>query len=263
MSDAAQRAESAHYSCFAPAVYGARLFPLAGGGAQALWQPAIDEPVWNHARLLGDAGGGLDGVLRAVAAFYTERRLPPVVATRDDAVAAELGARGWQPAFRLAWLFATERIDPADIPEGMTIRPVRTVEELGRFHAVFSAAFGSDDYRPVLALARPEAARTVVEHYLFCLGGEAAACGTVARFDGIAGLYNLGVDPRFRRRGLGAMVTSWRVTAARAAGCEIVYLQTEEAAVEALQLRAGFAPGLELRGFRRPFAGTDGETAPF
>ena len=74
-------------------------------------------------------------------------------------------------------------------------------------------------------------------------GGETAAVGRVSVAAGWAGITAVDVDPRYRRRGLGTMMT--RALAAEAArqGARRVFLQVEEGnlAARALYARCGFA----------------------
>jgi N-acetylglutamate synthase len=74
-------------------------------------------------------------------------------------------------------------------------------------------------------------------------GGQTVAVGRVSVACGWAGITAVDVDPRFRRRGLGATVT--RALAAEAArqGAGRVFLQVEEdnLAARALYARSGFA----------------------
>jgi GNAT superfamily N-acetyltransferase len=246
---AVARAQRAHYGFFAPAIYGARSVPIASGAARALSQPDLQEATWNHAVLEARAAPGLDRTLRAVRAFYRRRGLRPVVATPSGRMAAALAARGHEPLFRHAWLFAPHSAGEAALPDGATVSS-NDRRDLEPFLAVFAVAFGAANYCRVLRAAFVDAAPdTRVEHLVLWLGGRPAACGTVAWHDRVAGLYNLGVHPDFRRRGLGAALTSWRLAYARAQGCDLVYLQTEDQSVEELQRRAGWVRGLETRGY--------------
>jgi ribosomal protein S18 acetylase RimI-like enzyme len=73
--------------------------------------------------------------------------------------------------------------------------------------------------------------------------GEMAAVGRVSVAAGWAGITAVDVDPRYRRRGLGTLMT--RALAAEAArrGVRRVFLQVEEGnlAARALYARCGFA----------------------
>lgn len=258
------RAERAHYTAFAPALYSVESVALGQSRARsrALCQRELVEPAWNHAGMIrADKEKDLDAVLDCVTQFYRLRDLPPVVGatgqSRPSDLALRLTQRGWVPVFRHAWLFAPADIGPPALPTEVSIETVESRDDLERFISVFCSSF--DDGDPAFTAAayrgafrsRPPGG-TAISHCIAWVDGQPAACGSLASADGVAGLYNLGVDPSFRRRGLARAITAWRVSAARASGCDLVYLQTEDAEVERFQLRSGFRLGLELRGFQGP-----------
>jgi GNAT superfamily N-acetyltransferase len=276
----ARRAVAAHDRLIA-ALYGGELVEIAG--ARLTWNRWIEEPEWSHAgglQLADDAAdsGALDRLLAEVAAFFRERdRAPAVVVDpfcRPAGLDAELAERGWQEAFRHAGLIypRARPADPAAWPMGTSVAeksspPVTAgasapFPPLEVFARVFAASFAetaggelSRGYAEAFpaAMARPLPGVEVV-HTLVTVDGEPAAVGSRATAEGVSGLYNLGVDPRFRRLGLGGAITRHRVAAARAAGAEVVYLLTEDPRVEAAQLRRGFTRAFELVGRTAPAA---------
>ena len=74
-------------------------------------------------------------------------------------------------------------------------------------------------------------------------GGATIAIGRAAGAGSWAGLTAIEVDPRCRRRGLGAAVTAALAAAARGRGADWLYLQVEDdnAAARALYQKLGFA----------------------
>ncbi len=71
---------------------------------------------------------------------------------------------------------------------------------------------------------------------------------------GVAGGFNLGVLPAHRGRGIGGALTMTRLADARRAGCELVYLLTEDPAVEASQVRRGHVKVMTTEGWSAPEA---------
>ncbi|MCM2269966.1 MAG: GNAT family N-acetyltransferase [Thermoanaerobaculia bacterium] len=275
-ADDVRRAVAAHDRLIT-ALYGGELAAIAG--ARLTHNPWIGEPEWNHAGgvALADGADGsrrLDDLLDEVATYFGERgRLPAIVLDPFSAPAdldRELDGRGWSEAFRhagliypagaavaeVAWPSGAAVVEAASPPAaaGPASRPEFPGMEV--FAAVFEASFAetaggdlSSGYREAFpaAMARQLPGVDVV-HTLVTLDGEPAAVGSRALADGVAGLYNLGVAPRFRRFGLGGAITLHRVAAARAAGADVVYLLTEDPRVEASQRRRGFVPAFELVG---------------
>jgi ribosomal protein S18 acetylase RimI-like enzyme len=194
--------------------------------------------------------------------------------TRPANLVRQLAARGWTEAFRHAglihpidqrlarfeWTSGAHVVEASCPASATTTGTDPSFPSMQVFASIFEASFsetaggnlssGYQDAFPA-AMARPCEGVEVV-HTLVTIGGEPAAVGSRALAGGVAGLYNLGVAPRFRRRGLGGAITLHRVAAARAAGAEVVYLLTEDPRVEAAQLRRGFEKVFELAGWTAP-----------
>lgn len=274
--DDVRRAVVAHDRLIS-ALYGGELTAIAG--ARLTHNPWIEEPEWNRAGGVALAEGAtgarrLDDLLDEVATYFRQReRVPAIVLdpfSQPAGLDRELDRRGWSEAFRHAGLIYPARAPVGELewPSGAVVveagSPPSAVPPGSRpsfpsmevFAAVFEASFAetaggdlSSGYRQAFpaAMARPLPGVEVV-HTLVTLDGEPAAVGSRALAGGVAGLYNLGVAPRFRRFGLGGAITLHRVAAARAAGADVVYLLTEDARVEASQLRRGFVRAFEMVG---------------
>lgn len=276
-----RRAVEAHDRLIA-ALYAGELVEIPG--ARLTHNRFIEELEWNHAgrvTLPEDDREPIDRLLASVDEFFTARQRTPSVLldryTQPAGLAAELASRGWSEAYRHAGLIYPAGEEVAEIawPAGAAIaensssaageasEAAVSFPSMKVFASVFEASFaetadgdlsgGYHDAFPA-AMARPAAGVEVV-HTLVTIDGEPAAVGSRALADGVAGLYNLGVDPRFRRHGLGGAITLHRVREARAAGAEVVYLLTEDPRVEAAQLRRGFVKAFELAGWRAPEPG--------
>jgi ribosomal protein S18 acetylase RimI-like enzyme len=245
-------------------------------GARLATNRWVDEPEWNHAGALDLPADRLDRTLARIAERLAGKGRPAAVVvdpfSRPPESAALLLARGWSEVFRHSGLLlpAGHRVPKVEWPRGAEVEEIavgvrtdggpRSSPAMRAFTAVFRAAFEetaggalSPGYEAAFAAAlvqpRPEVA---VVHTLVRIDGEPAAVGSRATIAGVAGLYNLGVAPPFRRLGLGGAVTLHRAAAARAAGADVVYLLTEDPQVEAAQLRRGFVKRFELLGLREP-----------
>jgi ribosomal protein S18 acetylase RimI-like enzyme len=237
----------------------------------------VDEPEWNHAGQLRLAAGELDRRLdeirRDLRAFGRAAAilLDPLSSPAD--LAGRLRDLGWVDSFRhsgLIWPQEKLPLKEVEWPAGVALEEMRSASRenpegsplpsMEAFASVFEASFAetaeghlSAGYRTALpASLRARVAGVEVVHTLVRIDGEPAAIGSRAERFGVAGLYNLGVAPRFRRLGLGGAITLHRVAAAQAAGAEVVYLLTEDSRVEASQLRRGFERAFELLGWSEP-----------
>ena len=218
----------------------------------ALVTDAWTSPAWLGERL---ATEGWSEAFRHRGLIYPSQKLLPPIEWPSGATVEELAS------------LAAVHDDPEDpvepVPyalEGELSFERRALPSMDSFVAVFVAAFAEtapdynwQGYRRAIpaGFERPVPGIEIV-HTVVSIGGEPAAVGSRAIASGVAGLYNLGVAPKFRGRKLGGAVTLHRVAEARAAGAEVVYLLTEEPAVEAAQLARGFVPGFELVGWSPP-----------
>jgi ribosomal protein S18 acetylase RimI-like enzyme len=284
--DPGYRAARAHDE-LATALYGGELHELAG--ARLLYNRYIDEPEWSHAGALELDEAAWPDLLAAIRDFFHRRQRAAALVTdpwsAPPTLAERLARDGWVEAFRHSGLvFPRQALLPEiDWPSRSTIEELASpappvdeepieltsfVEEISTFAphsfptmetflAVFVAAFAETapgysfhGYRRAIpaGFERPRPGVEIV-HTLVTVDGQPAAVGSRALAGGVAGLYNLGVAPRFRGRGLGGTVTLHRVAEARAAGAEVVYLLTEDAEVEAAQRARGFVPAFELVGW--------------
>jgi predicted N-acetyltransferase YhbS len=95
---------------------------------------------------------------------------------------------------------------------------------------VQSEAFG-DSYDVTRAFVAPTLGPTAAPPQLTVTAydeGEPVGCATVARMDRVAGIYGVAVRRAWRRRGLGAALTSICLREAAAAACDLAYLNPSE-----------------------------------
>jgi len=268
---AVRRAVAAH-GPFVAAIYGGEIEPREGHYvAHNQW---VDEPEWNHAGHLRVAAGELerrlDDIRRDLHAFGRAAAILLDPSSSPADLAVRLRDLGWVDSFRhsgLIWPQEELPLKEVEWPAGAAREEMRSASRekpqdsplpsMEAFASVFEASFAetaeghlSAGYRSAFpASLRAGVAGVEVIHTLVRIDGEPAAIGSRAEGGGVAGLYNLGVAPRFRRLGLGGAITLHRVAAAQAGGAEVVYLLTEDPRVEASQIRRGFERAFELVGW--------------
>jgi ribosomal protein S18 acetylase RimI-like enzyme len=199
----------------------------------------------NSALAAGDPGMPIAAAVEVIRRWYRARGLPAMIAVphpcgqpdRSD-LTGTLDELGW-----------TLRDDPAIVMTGatadiarqataapaVTIGPMPDEPWLARYH------YRGRELPPVavqLLTSAPWQAFASVR-----ADGETIAIGRVAGSSGWAGLTAIEVDPRHRRRGLGAAVTAALAAHAAARGFGNLYLQVTEgnASARSLYRRMGFA----------------------
>lgn len=80
--------------------------------------------------------------------------------------------------------------------------------------------------------------------------GQPAACGMLSLTDTVAGVYVVGVDEKFRRRGIGEAMTWQVLREGRDRGAEVAVLHSTQMAIP-LYERMGFEREMKLRHFVR------------
>lgn len=80
--------------------------------------------------------------------------------------------------------------------------------------------------------------------------GQPASCGMLALDDTVAGVYVIGVDEKFRRRGIGEAMTWQVLREGRNRGAEVAVLHSTQMAIP-LYERMGFETKMKLRHFVR------------
>ena len=176
------------------------------------WLSARDVPFWVTAPA---------SVARSVEGMANAAGLDPMATTMPGMVHAPLADL------------------PAGADGGAEILAVTESAQLGDFALVASEAFGA----PVEAAGTPAPASTLDDDrcswFLGYVDGVPAACGQLFRTADVAGVYAIAVREQFRRRGLGAAISTSVLAAGRDLGCSIGVLQASPMG-EPVYRRMGF-----------------------
>jgi GNAT superfamily N-acetyltransferase len=138
-----------------------------------------------------------------------------------------------------------DELPDAPLPAGMTITARSVPAHVAR---VQSESFG-DPYDVTLAFVTPTLgplAAPPQETVTVYDGDEPVGCATVARMDGVAGIFGVAVRERWRRGGIGAGLTALCLQRAAAGGCDLAYLNPSEIGY-GVYTSLGFADALPMR----------------
>ena len=126
-------------------------------------------------------------------------------------------------------------------PAGLEITPVVDEAGLWQWVAAMGPAFDDESRRAHFELyaSLGLGADLPWRHYLGRLEGAPVAAASLFLGAGVAGIYNVAVEPRVRRRGIGSAITLAALRAARDEGFATVVLQSSGAGVRLYQ-RLGF-----------------------
>ena len=210
----------------------------AGGAARSLpgirvMSSGLPQPQWNGADVTA-----ADPDLEGARAFYAERGL-----TLGVRVPEGMPWDAGQHRVRLRLMGSSRRaFRPAPEVPGLALR-VAGAADLDAVVELDAAAFGSgrEETRPWIAPHLGAPGFTVA---LASLDGEPAGTGYSLRTDGAAGpsllLAGVAVAEPFRRRGIGAAVSSWLLARGFAEGARLAHLQADTDAAARVYARLGF-----------------------
>ncbi len=199
----------------------------------------------NSALAAGDPGVPVADAIEAIRRWYRARGLPPMIAVphpcgepeRSDLTGA-LDALGWAVRDDPATVMTAAS---AEIARRATADQPVTIDAMPDDAWLATYRYRGQDLPPVAAqllVSAPWQAFGSVR-----ADGETIAIGRVAASGDWAGLTAIEVDPRHRRRGLGAAVTAALAGHAAARGISNLYLQVAygNAGARSLYRRMGFA----------------------
>jgi GNAT superfamily N-acetyltransferase len=217
-----------------------RLRAELGGGALELpgirlMASGIAKPQWNN----GDVTDPALVDIEAVRAWYADRSVPwgvRVPAGLPWPYGRHLFAKrcmGLRP----------DRFRPAEPLAGLEVRPL-SAGEVETYAEVDAAAFGEDEVGPTLAWTRPMLGADGFRLALARLDGEPVGVGYGVRSSGTGGesvgVFGVGVLPTARRKGIGAVLTTYVVQWGFATGADLAWLNPDTDEAARLYDRMGF-----------------------
>jgi GNAT superfamily N-acetyltransferase len=197
---------------------------------------------WNGAHVTRE-GVDLAATVPEVAAWFAERAKPWALL-----VPAELDLT--PPALlhhtdQAVMLLHLDALRSAALPKGIAVTDRAPTADVAH---VQSEAFG-DPYdvtrafvAPMLGPRSAPPQRTLAAYD----GVEPVGCATAVRMDDVAGVYGVAVRQAWRGRGIAAALTCMVLEHARAAGCDLAYLNPSELGYGAFAA-LGFAGALPMR----------------
>ena len=157
-------------------------------------------------------------------------------------ITADLERRGFEVELLPGMTIDLAAMSPPVLPRGVEIRAVD--DEPALLETATEVAFTTTGCPPsavppmIDTLARTDD-RARFTTFLATVDGVPAAASALVVSDEMAGIYNVGTLPEFRRRGLGALVSVAALVAGKARGCTIGGLQASQQA-ESVYRAIGF-----------------------
>jgi ribosomal protein S18 acetylase RimI-like enzyme len=195
---------------------------------------------WNGAHVTRPVD--LGPIVPLVAAWFEERGKPWGVLVPAELDLTPPGLRHLTD--QKVMLRRLDALPDVALPDRYVVGPARQ-EQVA---SVQSEAFG-DPYDVTLAFVAPTlgpVAAPPQQTLTAYDGGEPVGCATVVLMDDVAGVYGVAVREAWRRRGIGAALTSLCLHGAAAAGCDLAYLNPSEIGY-GMYSSLGFVDALPMR----------------
>ena len=226
--------------------------------AVLLYSDIIDDFFWNYAAQVSTTEEKVEKLIQDVIMFYREKkRIPSIYVTpfsKPNNISKYLESCGFNIELKDAWMVYDKEPLVIEILEDLIIKEVECGEDMGVFMKVFYEAYGgaSEDepygelpptYGDALCRSfKNPPKETNIVHYLGFIDEKPVGIGTLISSNGFGGIYNVGTSPKYRKHGIGSVISLKAVEDAKKEGNAIIYLMTEYGSyVEKFYERLGFS----------------------
>lgn len=192
-------------------------------GPWLLMDAGADHPQFNLGLVAGRPREATAAVARALA-WYERRGAPFHLLLRagaDAPLVAAARARGLAEAAREPSMLLAPLPPGRPLPPGLVVRAAVRAEDV----ALYAAVDGPAWREVALGLARSTDGAAGFTMLLGLIGGEPVGTALAVVTGDLVGVYNVNVDPRFRRRGFGDALTRAAIAVGESAGCRAAALQ--------------------------------------
>lgn len=227
-------------------------------GAMLLYSDIIDDFFWNYAGQVNTTLEEVEELIQEIIAFYREKkRLPSIYLTpfsQPPNTSKRLETYDFGVELKDAWMVYERKTHPFKKTKDLIIKEVRSKEDMEIFIKVFYEAYGgaSEDepygklpptYGESLRISfRNPRKETKIIHYLSFIEQKPVGIGTLISSNGFGGIYNVGTSPKYRKKGIGSIISLNAVDDSNKEGNRITYLMTEEGSyVEEFYKKLGFS----------------------
>lgn len=171
---------------------------------------------------------------------------------RDLVAAAE--AAGFQLVYEMPEMILGEKLTPAELPSGVELRKLSTVEQATDFWQVATTSYSSIGFPPEVFAGYTNHAGLLAENvvaFVALLDGEPVSIAMTMVSHGVAGIYWVGSLEQARGKGLGRAVTVAATNAGFDLGADVASLQASPMG-KPIYLELGYVPAFEYQMMMAP-----------
>lgn len=220
----------------------------------------IPDPFFNRVFRTRLNSNNVAEAIGVTLSHFRSRKASPVWMLEPSATPTNLGehlrAYGLRYTIEFSGMaaYASRELDKIAVPAGFMIKHVQERKMLEEWVLPYSVGFNISDFRNAYLAIEEELGldpKSSRQHYVGMLEGEPVASSTLFLGAGVAGIYNVAVNPDMRRKGIGTAMTSICLREARALGYRTVVLHASLMAASVYR-RLGFAKCCELQAYMCP-----------
>lgn len=211
--------------------------------ASLVYSDALTDSDWNYATQFDKSFLSQNYNLDAIKTFYKERALKPAVYITpynyDINLITRLEALYFKSEFNDVWMYYQGGVFPQqNVNSAVQIQVVQTSEQQSDFFTVFFAAYHSeeesnfyhvdDSYKIPLLRMLSQATINNVHAVVAYLNTTPVGCAVLIYNKLAAGIYCVGVNPRYRQDGIGRSLINDLVNHAQTQNVSEIFLLTEK-----------------------------------
>ena len=212
-------------------------------GATISWSNKIKDSYWNYAQI--DAPlNEVQTLIASIETFFKNKNRTPAIYvtpfTKPKLLPEILLKSGFKPAYKDACMFYEGTVPQPKLPESFKIMTIKTEKDMETFINTFKMAYGGATLDEPYGALPPEYHESLSDsfkkreegkttwNYLGFLNGRPVSIATVIFSDDYGCIYNVGIIPEGRRKGLGTSISLHCVSEAMKMGVKTIFLQTEK-----------------------------------
>lgn len=227
-------------------------------GATLCSSNLIKDHFWNYATLINTPIKNQEQLIHYIIKYFkAKQRFPAIYLTEYSTpkyLQNRLSQIGFKKVYDDSWLVFCGNKRLFSINKSIQIKAAQSSNDMKQFIKIFYKAYGgASEKDPYGALPKSygkslnksfmrKEGEKQIKYYLCTIKNTPVGIGTlIINHNKISGIYNVGVNPKYRRKKIGTTVSLKAVKDAKENGAKIIYLMTEKNSfVETFYRKIGF-----------------------
>lgn len=210
-----------------------------------LYSDLVGDNYWNYAGKINIDKEKIEDVIGEVEEYYLNKnRTPAFYLTpfiENSEIRETLQKEGYEIIYEDAWMFfESDKFPPINSPDNLKIDSVKSKEDVETFVKLFGISYGGGSEEDLYsglpeyygkALKRSFSKKFQnknIINYIGRMDSKPVGIATLINKGKYSAIYNMGVIPEFRSKGIGSALTLHPLRESRKLGADHIFLQTEK-----------------------------------